>query len=117
MTLKLDPNLDAVNKICIKKNDTYIIVPIYDILYCKAAGSYTKVYLRDNRILLHTTLLKKIESNLPKQTFIRCHNSYLVNISEVKAFKKKGKVVFINGVEIPISRRKYKDVILRLYNK
>ena len=114
MTLKLDSKLDVVNNICIKKNDTYIVIPIYDILYCKAVGSYTLVHLRDNRILLHTTLLKKVESILPKQSFIRCHNSYLINLSEVKAFNKKEKAVFINGVEIPISRRQYKEVILRL---
>jgi len=101
-------------KICIKNKDNYFIIPVCEILYCVAAGSYTYVHLRDKRVLLHTTSLKELESHLSKDSFIRCHNSYLVNVNEVYAFSKKKKVLSLLDIEIPISRRKYNDVICRL---
>ncbi len=101
-------------RICIKNKDRYFIIPACEILYCAAAGSYTYVHLRDKRSFLHTTVLKELESHLPKDSFIRCHNSFLVNVNDVNAFNRKEKVLYINDEEIPISRRKYKDVLHRL---
>lgn len=41
--------------------------------------------------------------------FVRCHYSYMVNISQVKKLENK-KFYFENGSEVPISKKYYSDV-------
>ena len=98
-------------KICFKKENEHIIVPFHDIIYCKAEGSYTRVYLRDKRDILDPRVMKKLEQDLPKGYFLRYHNSYLINIKEVISFNGKERRIKLDNVKIPVSRRKYKEVV------
>lgn len=80
----------------------------YDTIeYCIMFSPYIDIHTNTGTI----TLRKKIgdvERILPKESFIRCHRSYLVNIKYIKSITKDY-VVLENGVNIPISRGKYKE--------
>lgn len=57
--------------------------------------------------------MKKVEEKLAGNNFVRCHDSFLVNIDFIKRIKGRTakKIELIDGTTIPCSRRKLKDVI------
>lgn len=57
--------------------------------------------------------LKEYEAMLDKDTFVRPHNSYLVNINEITRYYrgKGGYLVMKDGSIIPVSRQKKNDIL------
>lgn len=81
------------------------------LLLMKAEDNYVQVfYISGNTISkeLIRTSLKKLESYLSPNSFVRAHRSYLVNISKVVLFKKntKGHYLELEGlsdINVPVS--------------
>ncbi len=68
-----------------------------DIVYCKAGGSFTDLFLwRNERLekLTSSRNLGEFEAELPETLFCRTHHSYLVNLAYVERFERTGR----NGV-------------------
>ena len=78
------------------------------IMYCQADGNYTKIFLSDGSSLMSSKGLKYIEKCLPKTSFIRTHQSFIVNINEV--IKIDALLLLSNKKEIPIARSKKSEV-------
>ena len=93
--------------IIIKTQIDYIKIPIDEILFCIADGSYSILYLNDGSKVLVSKCLAKIEELLKNSDFIRCHNSYLVNVNRIERFNRKRKILIVAGMTIPVSRRRY----------
>lgn len=78
------------------------------IAYSKAAGDYADIILADNKQVLYSGNLGKLEQTLPS-TFLRVHRSYLINTSMIKTLQREasgvGRLILSNGSEIPVSRR------------
>ncbi|WP_353654920.1 LytTR family DNA-binding domain-containing protein [Clostridium sp. CCUG 7971] len=53
--------------------------------------------------------LEKIEKDLKQDKFVRCHKSFLVNLSYVENIKSNT-IVLECGEEIPVSRYRHKEV-------
>uniref|UniRef100_UPI0005A97D52 LytR/AlgR family response regulator transcription factor n=1 Tax=Faecalimicrobium dakarense TaxID=1301100 RepID=UPI0005A97D52 len=53
--------------------------------------------------------LEKIEKDLKQDKFVRCHKSFLVNLSYVENIKTNT-LILESGEEVPVSRYRYKDV-------
>ena len=62
-----------------------------DILFCEALGDYD-VHVKD-KVLIVTTTMKKLISELPESQFIRTHKSYIIN---------KSRFEYIEGNQIKI---------------
>ncbi|MFX1705110.1 LytTR family transcriptional regulator DNA-binding domain-containing protein [Chitinophaga sp. CC14] len=81
------------------------------LLLMKAEDNYVQVfYISGNTISkeLIRTSLKKLESYLSPDNFVRAHRSYLVNISKVVLFKKNTKGHYLeleglNDISVPVS--------------
>ncbi len=103
--LKQQPKL---NKICLSTADGFEFINIEDIMYCKANGSYTSFILKNSISLLVSKHLKEYENLLQEQRFMRTHNSYLVNLKEVKKFVKSdgGYIIMNNDDTIGVSKNK-----------
>jgi two-component system LytT family response regulator len=86
-----------------------------DIIYCRAEGSYTTVFLKDKQSCLVSKNLKDFESLLAESGFCRVHHSYLINLLHVQKYVKGegGYVLLTDGHHVDISRRK-KDEFLAL---
>jgi len=84
-----------------------------DIIYFKADGNYTHIFLIEgNKDILIAKTLKHFEDGLPGETFIRVHQSYLVNAKHIK--KLQGNHLYlINDHQVEISRRK-KSLIMNV---
>ena len=106
----------AYNKISVSTNEGVIFLTIADIIYCEATGSYTQFYLRNNEKLLSSRTLKDFEELLTNHNFFRIHNSFLININEIKRYIKGdgGSVIMSNTNEVLVSRRKKEEFMKKL---
>lgn len=78
-----------------------------EIICCESDGNYTNIYLENGEKVLVSQTLKKVEEKLPETDFFRIHNSYNINLNQVREYvKSDGYVVLMNGKKIPVSRNK-----------
>ena len=91
-------------------------VKIKDILRCEASHNYTTFYLVNSQKILVAKTIKEYEGILKYHSFVRTHQSHLVNLNYVSSFiKEDGGVLLMNNkVRVPVSRRKKEEVILAL---
>ncbi len=76
-------------------------VRIEDVLYFKASGSYTELYIgsqKDTPITISKNL-KYVEANTQDYPFLRIHKSYMVNMQRIENMKAQNKDKK-NGVKI-----------------
>ena len=113
LMLNLKQQQPKLNKICLGTADGFEFINVNSILYCKAEGSYTAFILNDNSKLLVSKHLKEYEGLLLEQDFMRVHNSFLINLKEVKKFIKSdgGYIIMSNNDTVSISRSKKEDFI------
>jgi two-component system LytT family response regulator len=107
------------NKIVLPDYNGFTLVDVSNILFCKADGSYTEVYLIDGRVITTSRLLKSFEELLPNETFFRIHRSYLVNLNLIKRFNKSEgfQVIMENNIVLDVSERNKKELVEKLNNK
>jgi len=103
----------------IKNFTSSYFIPLSEITYCKAEGNYTRVFTRDHADYLMSSTLKKVERQISKPTFLRCHQSYLVNMKFITCLKSeiKNSLLLNDNINIPISRRKRSAVRDALLNQ
>jgi two-component system LytT family response regulator len=101
---------DSPLKIAIHGLNEIKITDYNKIVYCKAEGNYTRIYLVTSSFLM-TKVLKHIESILPKNTFLRIHKSYLININYVIGFKHKNTIILDPDIKLPIARRRKAKIL------
>ncbi|WP_303316058.1 LytTR family DNA-binding domain-containing protein [Flavivirga abyssicola] len=121
LMLNLKQQKPKLNKICLATSDGFEFIDVNNIIYCKAEGSYTKFILKKSENLLVSKHLKEYENLLLEQGFMRVHNSFLINLKEVKKYIKSdgGYIVMNNNDTVSISRSKkegFIDVISSLMN-
>jgi hypothetical protein len=107
------------NKIVVKSEneDLELQLSEQDLVYIKSEGNYIEVYyLHSNQIQkkLVRNRLKNVEAILPKNTFFRCHNSYIINgnyIIKVEGNARNLELQLKYSEEtIPVSRSKAKAI-------
>ena len=100
-----------VNRIVLKNRDYLQIILCDDIVYCEGDKGYTTFFLNSEPGVLVSKVLKEYETLLSPAHFIRCHQSYLVNMNYVTRYFKEGYLQLKTGVKIPVSARKKDDVL------
>ena len=95
-------------KITLATKESLELVKPEEILYCESDSNYTMVYLIDGRKKLISRTLGEFEEMLEPFHFCRSHNSFLVNMNEVREYVKTegGYLVMKNGKSIPVSKTK-----------
>ncbi|MCT3897884.1 response regulator transcription factor [Elizabethkingia anophelis] len=101
----------AVEKLVLKNRDYLQIIRCDDIVYCEGDKGYTTFFLNNEPGVLVSKVLKEYEALLSTANFIRCHQSYLVNMNYVTRYFKEGYLQLRTGVKIPVSTRKKDDVL------
>lgn len=102
------------SKITLSGQNYTILVDYKDLIYCKSDGGYTTFYLSNGKEVVTSKVLKHYEAILPDEIFLRCHQSYLINLHHIVSLKKSNAIILSNGMMVPISIRKGKDLRDRL---
>lgn len=105
-----------IERVLLKTSTTVEYVLIKEIIRCEAAGRYTNVYYEGNRRLMVSMHLKEMEKLLRRDTFIRCHNSHIINKYMIIRFNKSdgGYFEMCNGDHVPVARARKEEVLREL---
>ncbi len=107
-------NNKNLTKIALPTLNGYRFVRIQDIIRCESDNNYTNFYLQTTEKFIVTRTLKEYEMLLKDDSFVRVHQSHLVNLDFVEQYIKGdgGTAIMSDGSEVEISRRK-KEVFLK----
>jgi two-component system LytT family response regulator len=95
--------------LCIPTQNGFEYIPLEEIEYLEADGSYVKIYCVNNRSKTVSKNLKYFESALADSTnFVRTHRSFVVNLDFVTNYSKSegGYLTLKRNVQIPVSRER-----------
>jgi two-component system LytT family response regulator len=103
-------------RVCLATSDGLEFINMLDIAYCEANGSYTNFHLTNGATILVSKNLKEYETTLSDQHFMRVHNSFLINLAEVKKFVKSegGYILMKDNTQISISPKKRDEFMERM---
>ena len=102
---------NAVNHIFIKSDGKLVRLNNDDILFIESMGDYVKFVTRDKKYVSYNTI-KNLEEKVNKECFMKVHRSYIINLLKIDDIREND--LFINGIEIPISKNLRADVLKRL---
>jgi two-component system, LytTR family, response regulator len=100
-------------KITLATKESLELVNPSEIIYCESDSNYTTVFLNDGRKKIISRTLREFEEMLEPFQFCRTHNSFLVNMDEVREYVKSegGYLILKNGKTIPVSKAKREKLL------
>ena len=100
-------------RITLKTSQRTYFIRVSEIEYCEADGNYTRIHLTLGKSILISKTLRSIQWIVKEFSFIRCHQSYLVNKSNIIGIDRtNGNYLLLESESvIPIARRKLKMVV------
>lgn len=103
-------------RIALHTMDRIHLINVADIIRCEADGNYTMFYIKNRAALLVAKTLKEYDKLLSGDTFMRVHQSHLVNVEEIREYVKTdgGYLIMNDGNDVAVSTRKRPDVLRRL---
>ena len=105
LTLLLDEVLQrsVQKRIAVKVKKQHRYLEINDIMYVESDKHVLNIHLKDSRVIQTTEKLSELEKTINSKRFIRCHQSYLVNMDYIKDAKTD--FILSNDIRIPIRVR------------
>ncbi|WP_205511526.1 LytR/AlgR family response regulator transcription factor [Longitalea arenae] len=83
------------------------IVAVKEICYLQGDNGYTTVFLNGGMKVVTTRNLKDYEELLSGTSFLRTHQSYLINELYIRRYHPKEGILYLkDGTQIPVSLRK-----------
>jgi two-component system LytT family response regulator len=103
-------------KIAIPTMEGLQMIQIDSIIFCASDSNYTNLYLKNSQKITASRTLKEIEELLEGRSFIRVHNSYLVNLNEIHKYVKGegGYLIMSDETCVDISRSRKEMLLKRL---
>ncbi len=101
------------HKIVLKTTQKHYVLHTKDIIHLEADGAYTSFFTATQKIVVSKNI--KHYQNMLDNSFIRCHQSHLINSKHVLGIDKKGSLRLTNDTLIPVSVRN-KSKIIKLIN-
>lgn len=93
--------------VTVKSNDGWVPIPFQQVIYLEAKERKTFV-ISELHTGTHKYTLQEFEFILPKDSFIRCHRSYIVNVNQIKEIFPDTHSTFVlsmsDGTRIPVSQ-------------
>lgn len=112
------PGIAKPGKLSLPVQDGYLFVDYHLIVRCEASGSYSNFYFNDGRKMTVSMRLKECEDLLPGHTFLRVHNSHIINLNYISKYVRGrgGYLVMSDNstVDVSASRR---DIFLDLIRR
>lgn len=105
-----------IKRIAIPGNKATYFVDPGSILFCRADNNYTIFNLVNEEKHISSKPIFEYDELLTPLGFVRCHQSYLVNVAFVKSWIRidGDRLVIQGGVEIPVSRSNREKVRLAI---
>ena len=102
------------HRLSIKEGNTYLIVPISQIIFISADSNYSTLYLSNGKKIMTSKTLKIWEDKIDHPFFIRCHRSYLINMRYIDNINMKSSLAVVTSHTIPMSRSMKSKLLLAI---
>ncbi|MBL7727042.1 MAG: response regulator transcription factor [Dinghuibacter sp.] len=105
--IKLHESPPVPAAIPVLQKGTQSIVPVQQIAYLQAQGSYCKICMGNGEEYTVSKNLKQVQEELNNTWFIQIHRSVIVNKQWVNAIRNNGNEALLtlrNGMQLPVSR-------------
>jgi len=118
--MEYEQQTTAYPTIAVNTSSGMVFLQENEILYCKAEGSYTHLYLNDankNKITVAKSL-NKVLASLNTEYFVRIHNSFIINLLHLTSFNNphKNYVTMTDGTNLAVSRNR-KEAFMNRFRK
>lgn len=116
---ELNKLLDKVEKIVLRNREKTLryswqrasgAIPYGKILYISSSGHVLFIHCTDGRVQESTGKLNDLEQQICGDTFLRCHQSFIVNMYHVREFSGMELTLAAEAEKVPVSRRYYAAV-------
>ncbi|KKK36328.1 LytR family transcriptional regulator [Mesobacillus campisalis] len=98
---------DGKSVVTVKTSDGWKPIPFGDVVHLEAKDKKTHVYTGEYKGT-HKYSLQEFEYLLPKDYFIRCHRSFIVNVNHIEEIFPDTHSTFLlamdNGERVPVSQ-------------
>ncbi|AMQ04538.1 LytTR family DNA-binding domain-containing protein [Sporosarcina sp. FSL K6-1540] len=98
---------DGKSVVTVKTHDGWIPVPFASVKYVEVKDRKTYV-MAEGFSGTHKNTLQEFEYLLPRESFVRCHRSFIVNVHHIKGIYPDTHSTFVlemdNGTRIPVSQ-------------
>jgi DNA-binding LytR/AlgR family response regulator len=98
-------------QLLVKDSYRYVKVPLEDILWFASDKNYIEINTQHKKYLLRASL-KKLQTLLPADKFVKCNKQHIVNIKQVDSFNNNS--IEIKGQQIAISRTEQLEVLKKI---
>lgn len=103
--------------IVLKTQDSIHLIKLDNLIYCRSDGNYTTFYIKEAPSILISKPLKYALELLPEDRFVRCQQSYIVNVGFINRLIKSGSIILHDLTEIPISGTRKEQVMNEIFKK
>ena len=104
-------------------NDIELRLNPQDLIYLKADGNYLEVFFYNRKVIqkkLIRSSLRSIAEVLPRNSFIRCHKSFIINGNHIISVEGNARnlTLYLKNITmgIPVSRSRVKAISVFLEN-
>ncbi|AIZ43022.1 LytR/AlgR family response regulator transcription factor [Cellulophaga baltica] len=98
----------------VKSEYKQLRIKLADVLYFEGLKDYIKIWIKDNpKAILTLMSLKSLEEELPEQSFMRVHRSFIVSLKNIDVVERSQ--ILINNQRITVSEQ-YKSKFLDYIN-
>ena len=102
------PDTSCPDSIFVKSDYRILRVPIDSIRYIESMSEYVRIFVEGQaKPIVCLLSMKKVEDCLPRNSFMRVHRSYIVNLDKIQEVSKM-RIVYDDDVYVPIGEM-YKD--------
>jgi two-component system LytT family response regulator len=102
-----------MSRIFVRSGVALIPISVSQVSWFEAQGDYVAAHVGRSRHLLHLSL-RRLESRLDPEKFLRIHRTHIVNLDHVARFKRHGKSKLLaelsDGTLLEVSRTKAQEL-------
>ena len=111
---KINQPAMTVQRIALPTMQGLEFVPVDSIISCSSSNNYTEFLLKDKKKLLVSRTLKEVEDMLAEHSFLRVHNSHVVNLNAITRYVKGegGYLVMTDASSVDVSRSR-KELLMQ----
>jgi two-component system LytT family response regulator len=102
-----------ISRLFVRIGGTLVPLPVDRVSWFEADGDYVVAHAGNARHLLHLSL-SRLETRLDPRRFVRVHRAHIVNLDQVRAFKRDARgnleAELLDGVRVAVSRARAQEL-------
>ncbi len=102
---------EAPKKLAVRNGSRTVLVGPKEVVWLEACANYVSICVANTKLTMRSTLTA-VADRLPRESFLRVHRSFVINLEHVREVIRCGNgeavVVMSNGRELPVGRT-FKD--------